>query len=204
MAESALYPTHKEAMKVAITPNNPIQISAFFCINNSDGMKVRLGNELKFYLTYYMATSGQGKTKLVLILGVVGVVIIIECITALIVGNKIIKIKCSMLSLFGYISQDQIKEMLIKINNFKISNIVYGSEFVDRVIIGQEGDPQLEVQKKVLQVPEIFIKNTTPKITDIKETTDAMNVDQSVNQTVEELKEESRSKKVIEQLNCPE
>ena len=207
MADSALYPTYQDALNEADIQSNPIQTAAFFCVNNSDAVRIRLDLELKYYLDYYLSSSGKGKTKLVIVLGICGVVIVIECITTLIVGKKIIKIKSNMLSLFGYVNQDQIKDMLKKINNFKISNIIYGTEFVDKVILGKEDESELVVVapgriEESMQKPSQIA--TVVKTTDIKETADVMNADQSVNQSVEELKEESRSKKLIEQLNCPE
>ena len=55
------YSTFQEAVDETAVLNNDIESSAFFCVNNSDNIRVRLDQELNYYLNYYLNSSGAGK-----------------------------------------------------------------------------------------------------------------------------------------------
>jgi len=59
--------------------------------------------------------------ELVIILGVCGIVIVLESIAAMIVGSRILKIKSRIMELFAYIPSELIYKIVRKINDFKIT-----------------------------------------------------------------------------------
>ena len=61
------YPTIEEAINETYVLNNDIESAAFFCVNNSDNIRVRLDKELNYYLNYYLNRSGAGKIVLIYI-----------------------------------------------------------------------------------------------------------------------------------------
>jgi hypothetical protein len=56
------YPEYQLALEETNNHDNEILASALFCVNNSDEVRVRLDLELNFYLSYYINSSGKGKT----------------------------------------------------------------------------------------------------------------------------------------------
>lgn len=141
-----------------------------------------------------------------IILGICGVVIAIECATTLIVGNMILKIKCKMMSLFGYLTEPQIHSIIKCVSEIKIYSIIYSADFIERMILGKREN--LQAQHKVQEKPDeknkmTELNKTNNNTTDVKESIDAIAPDTNANQSVEALQELS-TKKLISQLSIPE